>query len=186
MERIIMKKAILGVLISFLFISSAVAAKAPTILFGLKWGDSKETVHEKMQEINLNFITEKDGAMPIPWRARLYSGDVLGYPGEVMVTFADNKLIDASANYDCEGSIAKRILLELSEVLIEKYGKPTEMAIFENGPGRIWELENINTYILIAPTTKDEPSFDIVLNYANLKIRNEMERQRKEELRKQL
>ena len=54
-----MKKIVIAISFCLLLIPPVFATELPTILLGLRWSDSEEIVHKKMQELKLDYIREK-------------------------------------------------------------------------------------------------------------------------------
>jgi len=180
-----MKKIILGIVIC-LFAVPAFAAEQPTILLGLRWGDSEDVVHKRMQELNLELLrlTIFPDIVANSIKRKYYSGEVLGYKGRLHTGFSNGKLIRVSAFYGGYGEpVPEYFFYEIAEVLHEKYGTPKESDFNEDGlmDYHCWELTNINTFITLSVT--DFEDCLIMLQYNDLEFLNEIDAKDKENAR---
>ena len=197
-----MKKIILGILISFLFISSAFATEAPSIFLGLRWGESKDAVYNKMQELGLALSGDVLAAeTPFPLEEQWHTGEILGHDGFVGTQFRNGKFVKIATRYFMHKHIADKFALDLSEALVDKYGEQTTKNAVASEFAYLWELENINTMIYLECRSDNHIHYTITLIYGDLEFerefneklnevpkrtKEELEEERKKELKKQL
>ena len=168
-----MRKVILAVLL-FIFISPAFAAEQSDILLGLKWGDSEDTVHKKMQELNLALYDTEEifNLDPILLYRKKYTGEVSGISGSIDAHFKNDQLVGLDTIYDCEKPVAKNILDDLTKALIEKHESPQKVLKhdFTHIEEKIWELESLNMRINLISMSSIHDNDLIMLTCTDLKF----------------
>jgi hypothetical protein len=184
------EKGVIAFFVCFFFISElpSFSDEQPTILLGLKWGDSEEIVHAKMQKLDLTCARsikqeKRPGKLPLDI-TKTYKGKILEVDGYLLTGFQNNKLVKVTVSYWGD-EIPLTLFTDLAKSLKEKYGIP-------NGPiandYMEWQLKKIDTEIILEGGN-DFPSLHYeCLSWidAHLKTKREEQQRRIEKLKKQL